>query len=227
MISRSRLWSNFLHWRTNQFVSFHKFPQKNICFLLLKFIPSRLAGSYIFAIRYIRLRSKSSNTECLQTQYFSDLLFRKDDPDPPSIWWVSSAALPFQGVVHLPVQVFRTSTARVISWYFRWWCLSCAFLRGLECLSRRCPLLWHLKHKPNFSYNYHRSLTIDSSRFHTMPVHVFLSSQNITWVFACSFSWATSICLNLTWVSLVQDSLNYWSNQRLSLRLDSRFQPLI
>ena len=225
MISRSRLWSNFLHWRTNQFVSFHKFPQKNICFLLLKFIPSRLAGSYIFAIRYIRLRSKSSNTECLQTQYFSDLLFRKDDPDPPSIWWVSSAALPFQGVVHLLVQVFRTSTARVISWYSRWWHLSCGFLRGLECLSRRCPLLWHLKHKPNFSYNYHRSLTVDSFRFHTMSVHVFFSGQNITWVFACSFSWATSICLNLTW--LIQDSLYYWSNQKLSLRLDSRSQPLI
>ena len=28
MISRSRLWSNFLHWRTNQLLSFHKFPQK-------------------------------------------------------------------------------------------------------------------------------------------------------------------------------------------------------
>ena len=30
MISRSRLWSNFLHWRTNQLLSFHKFPQKII-----------------------------------------------------------------------------------------------------------------------------------------------------------------------------------------------------
>ena len=117
--------------------------------------------------------------------------------------------------------------ARVISWYSRWWRLSCGFLRGLEYLSRRCPLLWHLKQKPNFSYNYHPLLTVDSSRFHTMSVHVFLSSQNITWVFACSFSWATSIYLNLTWVSLVQDSLNYWSNQRLSVWLDSRFQPLI
>ena len=194
---------------------------------MLQFIPSRLADSYSFAIRYIRLHSKSSNTECVQTQYVSDLLLRKDVPDPPSIWWVSSAALGFQGVVHLAVQVFRTSTVRVISWYFRWWRLSCGFLRGLECLSRRCPLLWHLKHKPNFSYNYHRLLTVDSSRFHTMSVHGFLSSQNITWVFACSFSWATSICLNLTWVSLVQDSLYYWSNQRLSLWLDSRFQPLI
>ena len=58
--------------------------------------------------------------------------------------------------------------------------------------------------------DYHRSLTVDSSRFHTMSVHVFLSSQNITWVFACSFSWATSICLNLTWVSLVQDPLYYF-----------------
>ena len=190
-------------------------------------IPSRLAESYSFPIRYIRLRSKSSNTKCVQTKYISDFLLRKDDPDPPSILWVSSAALPFQGVVHLPVQVFRTSTACVISWYSRWWRLSCGFLRGLECLSRRCPLLWHLKHKPNFSYNYHRSLTVDSSRFHTMSVHVFLSSQNITWVFACSFSWATSIYLNLTWVSLVQDSLYYWSNQRLSLWLYSRFQPLI
>ena len=28
VISRSRLWSNFLHWRTNQLLSFHKFPQK-------------------------------------------------------------------------------------------------------------------------------------------------------------------------------------------------------
>ena len=194
---------------------------------MLQFIPSRLADSYSFAIRYIRLHSKSSNTECVQTQYVSDLLLRKDVPDPPSIWWVSSAALGFQGVVHLAVQVFRTSTVRVISWYFRWWRLSCGFLRGLECLSRRCPLLWHLKHKPNFSYNYHRLLTVDSSRFHTMSVHGFLSSQNISWVFACSFSWATSIYLNLTWVSLVQDSLYYWSNQRLSLWLDSRFQPLI
>ena len=194
---------------------------------MLPFIPSRLAESYSFAICYTRLRSKSSNTEYIQTQYISDLFFRKDDPDPLSIWWASSAVLPFQGVVHLPVQVFRTSTARVISWYSRWWHLSCGFLRGLECLSRRCPLLWHLKHKPNFSHNYHRSLTVDSSRFHTMSVHVFLSSQNITWVFACSFSWATSIYLNLTWVSLVQDSLYYWRNQRLSLWLDSRFQPLI
>ena len=194
---------------------------------MLPFIPSRLADSYSLDIRYIRLRSKSSNTECVQTQYISDLLLRKDDPDPPSIWWTSSAALPFQGVVHLPVQVFRTSTARVISWYSRWWRLSCGFLRGLECLSRRCPLLWHLKHKPNFSYNYNRSLTVDSSRFHTMLVPVFLCSQNITRVFGFSFSWATSICLNLTWVSLIQDSLYYWSNQRLSLRLDSRFQPLI
>ena len=30
MISRSRLWSNFLHWRTNQLLSFHKFPQEII-----------------------------------------------------------------------------------------------------------------------------------------------------------------------------------------------------
>ena len=30
MISKSRLWSNFLHWRTNQLLSFHKFPQKII-----------------------------------------------------------------------------------------------------------------------------------------------------------------------------------------------------
>ena len=147
---------------------------------MFKFIPSRLADSYSFAIHYIRLCSKSCNTECVKTQFISDLLLRKDDPDPPSIWWVSSAALPFQGVVHLLVQVFRTSTARVISWYSRWWRLSCGFLRGLECLSRRCPLLWHLKHKPNFSYNYHPLLTVDSSRFHTMSVHVFLSSQNIT-----------------------------------------------
>ena len=114
MISRSRLWSNFLHWRTNQLLSFHKFPQKNNCFSLLPFIPSRLADSYSFAIRYIRLHSKSSNTECVQTQYISDLLLRKDDPDPPSIWWVSSAALRFQGVVHLGVQVLRTSTVRVV-----------------------------------------------------------------------------------------------------------------
>ena len=188
---------------------------------MLPFITSRLADSYSFAIRYIGLRSKSSNTERVETRYISDLLLRKDDPDPPSIWWVSSAALPFQDVVQVPVQVFKTS------WYSRWWRLSCGFLRGLECLSRLCPLLWQLKHKPNLSYNYNRSLTVDSSRFHTMSVHVFLSSQNITWVFACSFSWATSICLNLTWVSLVQDSLYYWSNQRLSLWLDSRFQPLI
>ena len=182
---------------------------KNNCFLLLPFIPSRLAESYSFAIRYTLLRSKSSNTEYVQTQYISDLLSRKDDPDPPSIWWVSSAALPFQGVVHVPVQVFRTSTVCVISWYSRWWRLSRGFLRGLECLSRRCPLLWHLKYKPNFSFIYHRSLTVDSSRFHTMSVDVFLSSHNITWVFACSFSWATSICFNLTWISLVQDSLYY------------------
>ena len=130
---------------------------KNNCFLLLPFIPSRLADSYSFAIRYIPPRSKSSNSEC--GQYISDLLLRKDDQDPPSIWWVSSAALRFQGVVHLGVQVFRTSTVRVISWYFRWWRLSCGFLRGLECLSRRCPLLWHLKHKPNFSYNWLPSFT--------------------------------------------------------------------
>ena len=37
-----------------------------------------------------------------------------------------------------------------------------------------------------------------------MSVHVFLSSQNITWVFACSFSWKTWICLNLTLVSIVR-----------------------
>ena len=82
MISRSQLWSNFLHWRTNQLLSFHKFPQKNNCFLMLQFIPSRLADSYSFAIRYIRLHSKSRNTECVQTQYVSDLLLRKDDPNP-------------------------------------------------------------------------------------------------------------------------------------------------
>ena len=188
---------------------------------MLPFIPSRLAESYSFAIRYIRLRSKISNTEYVETQHISDLFVKKDDPDPPSIWWASSAVLPFQGVVYLPVQVFRTSTAHVISWYSRWWRLSCGFLRGLECLSRRCPLLWHLKHKPNFFFIDHRSLIVDSSRFHTMSVHVFLSSLNITWVFACS--WATSICFNMTWISLVQDSLHYWSNQKLSLRLDSWF----
>ena len=182
---------------------------------------------FCYPLRSTSLQKQQHRVRSNPEQYISDLLLRKEDPDPPSIWCVSSAALPFQGVVHLPVQVFRTSTDRVISWYFRWWRLSCAFLRGLECLSRRCPLLWHLKHKPNFSYNYHPLLTVDSSRFHTMSVHVFLSSQNITWVFACSFSWATSIYLNLTWVSLVQDSLYYWSNQRLSLWLDSRFQPLI
>ena len=159
MISRSRLWSNFLHWRTNQLLSFHKFPQK---------IASCCSHSYpqgwrtvivSLDIRYIRLRCKSSNTECVQTQYISDLLLRKDDPDPPSIWWASSAALPFQGVAHLPVQVFRTSTALVISWYSRWWRLSCGFLQGLECISRRCSLLWHLKHKPIFSYNWLPSFT--------------------------------------------------------------------
>ena len=37
-----------------------------------------------------------------------------------------------------------------------------------------------------------------------MSVHVFLSSQNITRVFAYSFSWATSIYLNLTLVSLAR-----------------------
>ena len=75
-----------------------------------------------------------------------------------------------------------------VAWYMckhgkphdtRLWRLSYGFLRGLECLSRRFPLLWHLKHKPNFSYNHHRSLTVDSSRFHTMSEHVFLSSQTL------------------------------------------------
>ena len=145
-----------------------------IIIIIIIIIPSRLAESYSFAIRYVRLRSKSSNTECVQTQYISDFLLR--------ILWVSSAAPPFQGVVNLPVQVFKPSTACVTSWYSRWWRLSCGFLRGLEYLSRRCPLLWRLKHKPIFSYNHHRSLAVYSSRFHTMSVRVFLSSLNITWV---------------------------------------------
>ena len=68
---------------TDQSIAFiSQISTKNNCFLLLSFIPSRLADSYSFAIRYIRLRSKSSNTECVQTQYVSDLLLRKDDPDP-------------------------------------------------------------------------------------------------------------------------------------------------
>ena len=196
---------------------------------MLPFIPSRLADGYRFSYplhstslekQQHRVRTKPSISAISSSG-------RKTPTHHQLIWWISSTVLPFQVLVQLPVKGFRTSAARVISWYSRWWRLSCGFLRRLECLSRRCPLLWHPKHKPNFSYNYHRSLTVDSSRFHTMSVHVFLSSQNITWVFACSFSWATSICLNLTWVSLVQDPLYYWSNQRLSLRLDSRFQPLI
>ena len=40
-------------------------------------------------------------------------------------------------------------------------------------------LLWHLKHKSNFSYNYHRSLTVDSSRFHAMSIHVFLAHKTL------------------------------------------------
>ena len=127
-------------------------------------------------------------------------------------------------MVHLPVQVFRTSTACVISWYSRWWRLSCGFLRGLECLSRRCPLLWHLKHKPNFSYNWLPSFTY--SWFFQVSYNIstcFSQKHYIKWVLACCFSWAISICLNLTLVSLVQDSLYYWSNQRLSLDLTLGF----
>ena len=225
MISRSRLWSNFLHWRINQLLSFHKFPQKIVASCCShsypqgwRKVPVLLSVTFDFAPKAatqstykpsISAISSSGRTTQTHHQYGGYHLQRY----PFRAWYTYG--------------LFRTSTARVISWYSRWWRLSCGLLRGLECLSRRCPLLWHLKHKPNFSYNYHRSLTVDSSRFHTMSVHVFLSSQNITWVFACSFSWATSICLNLTWVSLVQDSLYYWSNQRLSLWLDSRFQPLI
>ena len=68
---------------TDQSIAFiSQISTKNNCFLLLPFIPLRLAESYSFAIRYIRLRSKSSNTECVQTQYVSNLLLRKDDPDP-------------------------------------------------------------------------------------------------------------------------------------------------
>ena len=59
MNSRSRLWSNFLHWRTKiNFFHFTNFT-KNNCFLLLPFIPIRLAESYSFTILYIRLRSKN------------------------------------------------------------------------------------------------------------------------------------------------------------------------
>ena len=228
MISRSRLWSNFLHWRTNQLLSFHKFPQKIIASCCSNSYPQGWRTVTVLLSATFDFTPKAATRSAYKPSMSAISSWGRTTQTQTQIpWWVSSAAQPFRGVVHLTVQVFRTSTARVISWYSMWWRLSCGFLRGLECLSPRCPLLWHLKHKPNFSYNYHRLLTVDSSRFHTMSVHGFLSSQNITWVFACSFSWATSIYLNLTWVSLVQDSLYYWSNQRLSLWLDSRFQPLI
>ena len=81
----SRLWSNFLHWRSNQFLLFHKLPQKIIASRCSHSYPQGWRTVTGFHIRYIRLRSKSSNTEYVQTQYISDILFRKEDPDPPSI----------------------------------------------------------------------------------------------------------------------------------------------
>ena len=135
MISKSRLWSNFLHWRTNQLLLFHKFPQKIISSCCSHSYPQGWRKVTVLISVTFDFAPKAATQSTYKTQYISDLLLRKDDPDPPSIWWVSSPALPFQGVVHLPVQVFRTSTARVISWYSRWWRLSCGFLRGLECLT--------------------------------------------------------------------------------------------
>ena len=227
MISRSRLWSNFLHWRTNQLLSFYEFPQKIIASCCSHSYPQGWRKFTVLLSVIFDFAPKAAT----QSAYKQSISVRRS----PLQEGRPRATINMVGIIcrRYPFRawytygLFRTSTTRVISWYSRWWRLSCGFLGGLECLSRRCLPPRHLKNKPNFSYTYHRSLTVDSSRFHTMSVHVFLSSQNITWVFACSFSWATSICLNLTWVSLVQDSLYYWSNQRLSLRLDSRFQPLI
>ena len=183
MISRSRLWSNFLHWRTNQLLSFHKFPQKIIASCCSNSYPQGWPTVTVLLSATFDFTPKAATQSAYKPSMSAISSWGRTTQTQTQIpWWVSSAAQPFRGVVHLTVQVFRTSTARVISWYSMWWRLSCGFLRGLECLSPRCPLLWHLKHKPNFSYNYHRLLTVDSSRFHTMSVHGFLSSQNITWV---------------------------------------------
>ena len=165
MISKSRLWCNFLHWRTNKLLSFHKFPQKIIASCCSNSYPQGwrtvtvlLSATFDFTPKAATQSAYKPSMSAISSWGRTTQTQTQTQTQIP--WWVSSAALPFQGVVHLTVQVFRTSTARVISWYSRWWLLSCGFLQGLECLRRRCPLLWYLKHKPNFSYNYHRSLTV-------------------------------------------------------------------
>ena len=192
MISRSRLWSNFLHWPTNELLSFHKFAQKIIASCCSHSYPQGWR-KFTVLLSVTFDRSKSSNTECVQTKYICLAIFSSGRAIQTHLQYGGYHLQRYPFRAWYTYGLFRTSTARVISWYSRWWRLSCGFLGRLECLSRRCPLLWHPKHKPNFSYNYHRSLTVDSSRFHTMSVHVFLSSQNIT-----RFHDFT-ICLNLTW----------------------------
>ena len=172
MISRSRLWFNFLHWPTNQLLSFHKFTKKIIASCCSHSFPQGWRKFTVLLSVIFDFAPKAAT----QSAYKQSISVRRSPLQKgrprPTINMVGIICRRYPFRAWYTYGLFRTSTTRVISWYSRWWRLSCGFLGRLECLSQRCPLLWHLKHKPNFSYNYHRSLTVDSFRFHTMSVHV-------------------------------------------------------
>ena len=117
MISRSRLWSNFLHWRTNQLLSFHKFPQKIIASCCSNSYPQGwrtvtvlLSATFDFTPKAATQSAYKPSMSAISSWGRTTQTQTQTETQVP--WWVSSAALPFQGVVHLTVQVFRTSTAR-------------------------------------------------------------------------------------------------------------------
>ena len=207
MISRSRLWSNFLHWQTNQLLSFHKFPRKIIASGCSNSYPQGrravtvwLSVTFDFAPKaathsaykpsIISAICSSGRTTLTHHQYGGYHLQRY----PFRAWYTYR---------------FKSSDPQQLVWLvgtpgddvFRWWC--------------RC----HLKHKPNFSYNYHCSLTVDSSRFHTMSVIVFLSLHEFSHVLSpepLRFVWIwlgfleQPKAITLTWLSV---SANHLANR--------------
>ena len=132
MISRSRLWSNFLHWPTNQLLSFHKFPQKIIASCCSHSYPQGWR-KFTVLLSVTFDRSKSSNTECVQTKYICSAISSSGRTTQTHHQYGAYHLQRYPFRAWYTYGLFRTSTAPVIRWYSRWWHLSCGFLGRLEC----------------------------------------------------------------------------------------------
>ena len=96
MISRSRLWSNFLHWRTNQLLSFHKFPQKIIASCCSNSYPQGWRTVTVLLSATFDFTPKAATRSAYKPSMSAISSWRRTTQTQTQIpWWVSSAAQPF------------------------------------------------------------------------------------------------------------------------------------